>query len=115
MERALAICFPVRMNMRSPSNLSCLEDGEIARSDPDGFASELLERKPAAEFIAKQIRLADVEERDVRPVHLGYLKSQALEESDTHEETGSFTALGTMRMNTCVLANLGDMVGVKRC
>lgn len=31
-------------------------DGEIAGPDPDGFATELPCRKPAAEFVAEQIR-----------------------------------------------------------
>jgi hypothetical protein len=44
------------------------EDGEIAGPDPDRFASELNCRKPAAEFIARHIRLAEKEDRDVTPV-----------------------------------------------
>jgi hypothetical protein len=51
-------------------DLILFEDGEIAGPDPDGYASELLARKPAAEFVAKQIRLADAEGRDVTPVLL---------------------------------------------
>jgi hypothetical protein len=43
-------------------------DGEIAGPDPDGYVTELICRKPAAEFIAKQIRLARAEGRDVTPV-----------------------------------------------
>jgi hypothetical protein len=44
------------------------DDGEIAGPDPDKYASDLQCRKPAAEFIAKQIRLAAAEHRDVSPV-----------------------------------------------
>ena len=43
-------------------------DGEIAGPDPDRYAMELRCRKPAAEFIAKQIRLAAFEGRDIKPV-----------------------------------------------
>jgi hypothetical protein len=41
---------------------------EIAGPDPDDFAIELQGRKLAAEFVAKQIRLAQAEGRDVTPV-----------------------------------------------
>jgi hypothetical protein len=44
------------------------EDGEIAGSDPDRYGLELQFRKPGAEFIAKQIRLAMAEQRDATPV-----------------------------------------------
>jgi hypothetical protein len=43
-------------------------DGEIAGIDTDKYAAELRCRKPAAEFIVKQIRLAESEHRDVTPV-----------------------------------------------
>jgi hypothetical protein len=43
-------------------------DGEIAGPDPGRYAAELQCRKRGAEFIAKQIRLADAEGRDVTPV-----------------------------------------------
>jgi hypothetical protein len=43
-------------------------DGEIAGPDPDDFAAELQGRKRAAEFVAKQIRMAQAEGRDVTPV-----------------------------------------------
>jgi hypothetical protein len=49
-------------------DLIVFADGEIAGPDPDRFAGELNCRKPAAEFIAQQIRLADAESRDVTPV-----------------------------------------------
>lgn len=43
-------------------------DGEIAGPDLHRYGIELTCRKPAAEFVAKQIRLAAVEGRDVTPV-----------------------------------------------
>lgn len=43
-------------------------DGEIVGLDSDRFAAELQCRKPAAEFVAKQIRTASAEGRDVTPV-----------------------------------------------
>lgn len=43
-------------------------DGEIAGPDADRYATELGCRKHAAEFIARQIRLAMVEGRDATPV-----------------------------------------------
>ena len=44
------------------------EDGEIAGPDPDRYAVVLQCRKRGAEFVAKQIRLAEAEDRDVTPV-----------------------------------------------
>ena len=44
------------------------EDGEFAGPDPDRYGLELQFRKPAAEFVARQIRLAMAEQRDVTPV-----------------------------------------------
>jgi hypothetical protein len=43
-------------------------DGEIVGPDPDGYVTELICRKPAAEFIVRQVRLAKTEGRDVTPV-----------------------------------------------
>jgi hypothetical protein len=43
-------------------------DGEIAGLDTDKYAAELQCRKPAADFVIKQIRLAESEHRDVRPM-----------------------------------------------
>jgi hypothetical protein len=47
------------------------EDGETAGPDSDPYAVELHCRKPAAEFIARQIRLAMAESRDLTPVLFG--------------------------------------------
>ena len=64
----------IRTNMERPQptifeiDLIVFADGEIAGSDPDHFAAELQCRKPAAEFVARQIRLAADEGRDVAPV-----------------------------------------------
>jgi len=44
------------------------EDGEIAGADPDHFGVSLQCRKRGAEFVAKQIRAAQAEGRDVTPV-----------------------------------------------
>jgi hypothetical protein len=43
-------------------------DGEIAGIDGNQFGAELRCRKPAAEFVVKQIRAASAEGRDVTPV-----------------------------------------------
>lgn len=43
-------------------------DGEIAGPDPNDYAAELQGRRLAAEFVAKQIRMAQKEDRDVTPV-----------------------------------------------
>src|ERR1700685_3875044 len=45
-------------------------EGEIACPDSARYREELQCRKPAAEFVAKQIRMAIAEGRDVRPVLL---------------------------------------------
>lgn len=49
-------------------DLILFEDGEISGLDPNRHAIELMCRKPAAEFVAKQIRRARDEGRDVEPV-----------------------------------------------
>ena len=43
-------------------------DGEILGADPDRYVEDLICRKPAADFIASQIRLAIREDRDAAPV-----------------------------------------------
>jgi hypothetical protein len=43
-------------------------DGEVSGADPNRYVMELQCRKPAAEFVAKQIRRARDEDRDVEPV-----------------------------------------------
>jgi hypothetical protein len=49
-------------------DLIVFEDGEIAGPDPDRFAAELQCRKRAAEYVARQVRLADAEGRDAMPL-----------------------------------------------
>ena len=49
-------------------DLVLFADGEIAGPDRDGYARELQCRKRAAEFVARQVRLAMAEGRDVTPV-----------------------------------------------
>lgn len=53
-------------------------DGEIAGPDPDHFAAELQGRKRAAEFVAKQIRMAQAEGRDVTPVLTALIEAPCL-------------------------------------
>lgn len=55
-------------SLRLEFDMALFADGEIAGPDTDRYAAELQCRKPAAEFIAKQIRLAEAEGRDVAPV-----------------------------------------------
>ncbi len=43
-------------------------DGEIAGPDPGRYAAELQGRKRAAEYVAKHVRFAKLEERDPTPV-----------------------------------------------
>ncbi len=49
-------------------DLVLFADGEIAGPDPEKYTLELHWRRPAAEFVARQIHLADAEGRDVTPV-----------------------------------------------
>ena len=49
-------------------DLIVFADGEIAGPDPDKFAVLLQCRKRAAEFVARQVRLADAEGLDAMPV-----------------------------------------------
>jgi hypothetical protein len=48
--------------------LVVLADGEIAGPDPSHYAAVLQGRKRAAEYVAKHVRLAKLEERDPTPV-----------------------------------------------
>jgi len=59
-------------------DLVLFADGEIAGPDTDRFAAEIQCRKPAAEFVAKQIRLAETEGRDVKPVLLALAEAPHL-------------------------------------
>jgi hypothetical protein len=59
---------PVIIELTFEIDFLLFDDGEIAGPDPDQYARELQCRKPAAEFVAKQIRLAMNERRDVAPV-----------------------------------------------
>jgi hypothetical protein len=60
---------PVNVSsLRLDIDMLLFADGEIAGPDTDNFAAELRCRKTAALFIAKQIRLAEAEGRDVTPV-----------------------------------------------
>jgi hypothetical protein len=56
------------VSLRLDIDMLLFADGEIAGLDISKFAAELQSRKPAAEFVAKQIRLAQAEGRDVTPV-----------------------------------------------
>jgi hypothetical protein len=59
-------------------HLIVFDDGEIAGPDPDDYAVELQGRKRAAEFVAKQIRMAQAEGRDVTPVLSALAEAPAL-------------------------------------
>ena len=49
-------------------DLIVFADGEVCGPDPDHYGFELLSRKHVAEFVARQVRLAVAEDRDVTPV-----------------------------------------------
>lgn len=55
-------------SLRLEIDMLLFSDGEIAGPDSEKLVAELQSRKPAAEFVAKQIRLAQAEGRDVTPV-----------------------------------------------
>ena len=71
-------CMGVRVGPRSPRggivemtfeiDLILFADGEISGPDPDRHAIELMCRKPAAQFVARHLRRARDEGRDVKPV-----------------------------------------------
>jgi len=54
-------------SLRLDIDMLLFADGEIAGPDSEQFVAELQCRKPGAEFVAKQIRLAEAEGRDVTP------------------------------------------------
>jgi hypothetical protein len=54
--------------LRLEIDMLLFADGEIAGPDSSKFAAELITRKPVAEFVARQIRLAEAEHRDIAPV-----------------------------------------------
>jgi hypothetical protein len=55
-------------SLRLDIDMLLFADGEITGRDSGKFARELRFRKPAAEFVAKQVRRAKDEGRDVEPV-----------------------------------------------
>ncbi len=58
----------VVVSLRLEIDLLLFADGEIAGPDPDRYAAQLQYRKWAGDFIVKQVRLAQAEQRDVTPV-----------------------------------------------
>lgn len=70
--------FPDIAEVTFEIHLIVFIDGEIAGPDPDHFAAELQGRKPAAEFVAKQIRIAQAEGRDVTPVLTALIEAPSL-------------------------------------
>jgi hypothetical protein len=60
--------FSAANSLRFEIDFVLFVDGEIAGLDPDKYAAELRCRKPAADFVVKQIRLAENQHRDVAPV-----------------------------------------------
>ena len=55
-------------SLRLEIDMVLFADGEIAGPDSEGFAAELQCRKPAAEFVARQIRSAEKEDREVTAI-----------------------------------------------
>ncbi len=55
-------------SLRFEIDMLLFSDGELVGPDTRRFAAELNCRKPAAEFIAKQVRASESEHRDVTPV-----------------------------------------------
>jgi hypothetical protein len=49
-------------------DLIAFGDGEIAGPDLENYVTKLESRKLATEFLAKQVRMAEAENRDVIPV-----------------------------------------------
>lgn len=70
--------FPDVAEVTFEIHLIVFIDGEIAGPDPDHFAAELQGRKPAAEFVAKQIRIAQAEGRDITPVLTALIEAPSL-------------------------------------
>jgi hypothetical protein len=70
--------FPELAEVIVEIHLLVFFDGEIAGPDPDDYGAELQGRKLAAEFVAKQIRMAQKEGRDVSPVLTALVEAPAL-------------------------------------
>lgn len=56
------------VSLRLEIDMLLFADGEIAGPDPGRYVAQLQSRKAAGDFIAKQVRLAESEQRDVTPV-----------------------------------------------
>lgn len=59
-------------------DLLLFADGEISGPDPDKYVQELRCRKPAADFVIKQIRMAKAEGRDANPVLSALVEAPSL-------------------------------------
>lgn len=60
--------LPPEGEMGFALDLVAFADGEIAGADPDRFAVKVQSRKRAADYVARQIRQAENDNRDPRPV-----------------------------------------------
>jgi hypothetical protein len=56
------------VSLRLEIDMLLFADGEIAGPDVDRYAAQLQYRKRAGDFIVKQVRMAQAEQRDVAPV-----------------------------------------------
>jgi len=56
------------ISLRFEIDMLLFADGELAGPQANKYTLEIQCRKPAAEFIARQVRLAEAEKRDVTPV-----------------------------------------------
>ena len=88
------------VSFRLEIDMMLFADGEIAGPDPDRYAAQLQFRKRAGDFIVKQVRLAQVEQRDVTPV-LSALSEMPRMRDDhlarwTHDYAGDYLRFSAM-------------------
>ena len=81
-------------------DLVLFADGEIAGPDPEKYAAEMHCRKRAGEFVAKQIRLAEAEQRDVTPVLAALVEMPCLRGDHTADWLKNFARRYLSRMRS---------------
>jgi len=94
------------VSLRLEIDMLLFADGEIAGPDVDRHVAQLQFRKRAGDFIAKQVRLAQSEQRDVTPVLLRWPKCLVCE--ITAQRDGRPTTLANTPRPICGILQWGS-------